>query len=83
MDKFETIKAQLDKQLDGAGANVGIAFGVELFEEFRTRGWFSLELFSALGTMLFAEQVPAYKKTHFVFPSWGIQSLEFRVGRSQ
>ena len=83
MDQFELIKAELDKQLEGASPNVGIAFGTELFNEFRNRGWFTLEVFGVLGTMLFPERVPAYKETHFVFPSRGIQDLEFKVGKSQ
>jgi hypothetical protein len=83
MDPFETKKAELDKQLEGAPQNVGIAFGTELFNEFRKRGWFTLEVFGALGTTLFAGQVPTYKKTHFAFLSWGIKEREFEVGKSQ
>lgn len=83
MDQLEEKKTELDKQLESASPNVGIVFGTELFNEFRKRGWFTLEVFGALGTTLFAEQVPAYKKTHFVFPSWGIKDLEFKVCKSQ
>lgn len=83
MDQYDEKKAELDKQLENAPANVGIAFGTQLFNEFRNRGWFTLETFGALGTTLFAEQVPAYKKTHFVFPSWGIQETEFKIGSLQ
>jgi hypothetical protein len=75
MDPFETKKAELDKQLEGAPQNFGIAFGTELFNEFRKRGWFTLEVFGA--------QVPTYKKTHFAFLSWGIKEREFEVGKSQ
>lgn len=81
MDHVDEIKVELDTQLKSAHPNVGIAFGVELFGEFRKRGWFTLETFGVLGTTLFSEQVPAYSKTHFVFPSWAIQDLEFRVGK--
>jgi len=83
MDTFEIIKLELDKQLEVAVPNVGIAFGVELFDEFRKRGWFTLEVFGTLGTTLFAERVPAYDKTHFAFPSWGISDREFIVGESK
>lgn len=83
MDQYDEKKAELDKLLENAPANVGIAFGTELFNEFRNRGWFTLETFGALGTTLFAELVPAYKKTHFVFPSWGIQEAEFKIGSIQ
>ena len=82
MGQIDEKKVELDRQLEGAPVNVGIAFGIELFSEFKNRGWFTLETFGYLGTTLFAEQVPAYKKTHFVFPSWGIRDLEFRVGSS-
>lgn len=83
MDRYEQIKAELEKQLAGASPSVGIAFGTELFNEFRKRGWFTLEVFGVLGTTLFAERLPAYNKSHFVFPSWDIQDLEFKVGKSQ
>jgi len=39
VDQFDQIKAALDKQLESASPNVGIAFGVELFNEFKKRGW--------------------------------------------
>lgn len=83
VDAYDLIKAELDKQLAGASPSAGIAFGTELFNEFRKRGWFTLEVFSVLGTSLFPDRVPAYNKTHFVFPSWGIQDVEFKVGKSQ
>lgn len=83
MDELETKRADLERELHGADPNVGIAFGVDLFEEFRQRGWFTLETFGALGTSLFSTQVPTFDKTHFVFPSWGIPANEFQVGRAQ
>lgn len=83
MDQFENLKAALDKELQNTSDNVGIAFGTELFNEFKNRGWFTLETFSVLGTTLFSEQLPAYNKTHFVFSSWGINDLEFKVGQSK
>lgn len=83
MDQFEAIKAELDRQLVGTPPNVGIAFGVELFDEFRKRSWFTLENFSVLGTSSFSEKLPAYKRSHFVFPSWDLDDLEFKVGTSK
>jgi len=83
MDPFETIKAELDKQLKDAPLNVGIVFGTELFNEFRKRNWFTLEEFGVLGTTLFAMRLPAYEKTHFVFSSWDIPDLKFKVGKIQ
>lgn len=83
MDKFEKLKAALDEELKSTSNNVGIAFGIELFNEFKKRGWFTLERYGALGTTLFSEQLPAYNKTHFVFPSWSINDFEFKVGQSK
>jgi hypothetical protein len=82
VDQFDQIKAALDKQLESASPNVGIAFGVELFNEFKKREWFTLETFGALGSLFGAHQVPAYNKTHFVFQTWNIEDLEFKVGTS-
>ncbi len=83
MDHIEKIRQELDQQLGSAPPNVGIAFGTELFNEFKQRGWLTLETFGVFGTTLFAGKVPAYGKTHFAFPTWGIQVLEFRVGKSE
>jgi hypothetical protein len=82
MDNFEQKKTELNKELESAASNVGIKFGPELFKEFVRRGWFTLETFGVLGTLLFAEKVPAYQKTHIVFQSWDIQDHEFKVGKS-
>ena len=81
MDHFDIAKEQLEKELVSVDANTGIAFGEELFLEFKKRGWLTLETFGVLGTSLFSVQVPAYNKTHFAFPSWSIGGLEFKVGR--
>ena len=80
MDNIEAIKGDLDKLITPNSPNVGIAFGEELFSEFKSRGWLTLESFGALGTTLFAIQVPAYQKTHFAFVSWHIAALAFKVG---
>ena len=61
---------------------MGIAFGVDLFNEFRKRGWLTLGTFGALGTGLFAGQVPTYNRKHFAYQTWGIPDLEFRVGKN-
>jgi hypothetical protein len=82
MDKFDQVRTALDEQLESAGDNVGVMFGEDLFAEFKKRGWFTLETFGVLGTSLFATQVPAYKKSHFAFLSWGVGNLEFRVGQA-
>ena len=78
-----TKKEELDRALDAAAPNVGIAFGIELYDAFRVRGWFTLERFSGLsGLTSFGQVVPAYRRTHYVFPSWGIADTEFAVGKS-
>lgn len=84
MDKFDLIRADLDVQLHNLSPNVGIAFGSELFNEFRNRGWFTLEKFGVLGTTLFTDQLllPAYQRSHCVFLSWAIDDLKFQVGGS-
>jgi hypothetical protein len=83
MDAVEAKKQQLDERLKHVGPNVGIAFGIELFDEFKRRNWFTVETFGAVGSMLFAAPVPAYQKSHFVFPSWGVAPGDFEVGREK
>ena len=73
-------KAELDAALGVAGDNVGIAFGIDLFEAFKSRQWFTLETFSALGIGAFPMKLPAYDKSHFVFPSWDVDAGTFQVG---
>lgn len=79
-DKLLEIKDKLDTVLAGVGPNMGIAFGTELFAEFRQRGWLKMEVFGMLGTSVFAEKVPAYNRTHFAFPNWEIPDYTFKVG---
>jgi hypothetical protein len=82
VSQIEAIRGELDRQLESALPIVGIMFGIELFKEFKQRGWFTLETFSVCGSTSFAEQLPAYRNTHAVYLSWGIPDLEFRVGNS-
>jgi hypothetical protein len=70
----------LDQALETAGPNVGIAFGLDLFKAFRERGWLTLETFGASGTTLFAERLPAYQQTHYVFATWDLGDWDFKVG---
>jgi hypothetical protein len=83
MDAIEHKRRELDNQLKSAGINVGIAFGIQLFEDFRSRGWFTIEDFSPWGTGIFPVKVPAYQKTHFVFPTWDLPVDGFVVGRDR
>lgn len=82
MDKVEQARDALDKELESVHRDAGIMFGEDLFEAFKSRGWFTLETFGVLGTSLFTTQAPAYKKSHFVFSSWSIGNLEFKVGQA-
>ena len=81
INNADVVKAKfdLDAALTNLPANNAIMFGEELFQEFRNREWFTLELFGVVGTTLFGAKVPAYNKTHYVFISWDIPSMEFRV----
>lgn len=73
-------KARLDDQLKTVGPNVGIAFGLDLFDAFRSRGWIKLETGSILGTGFMAIKLPAYGKTHYAFSTWDIPEDGFFVG---
>ena len=81
MSNIEEIKEDPEMRLTLANPNLGIAFGDKLFLEFKTRGWLRLETFGALGTTLFAIQIPAFDKTHFAFISWNNDDLAFTVGQ--
>jgi len=76
----QKVREALDVALKTASINVGIAFGDDLFREFRARNWLTLEKFGLLGTGLFAVRLPAYDKTHHAFESWDVPAGEFRVG---
>ena len=78
-----SIKSELDDELKSADPKVGIAFGMELFNAFQQKGWFTLEDFGWLGTPLFSECLPAYGRSHYAFPNWDLPDFEFRVGKSQ
>jgi len=73
------IKDALDKDLEGRDPRVGIAFGIELFDEFRRKDWITLEIF--VGIFGFEAPMPAYKKTHHAFPNWGLPPCEYRIGK--
>jgi hypothetical protein len=73
-------KGKLDAALARMAPTVGIAFGPDLFDEFRQRGWLTLEQLSVLGTTIFKSGLPAYDHTHFAFMSWDVPDSDFRVG---
>ncbi len=77
---LDAIRQQLDDELAGRDANVGIAFGAELFEQFRSNGWFTLETMGVVGSFFLGARLPAYRRTHFVFQTWDIAPGEYRIG---
>ena len=79
-EALNRIKAELDNALKGVRPWMGILFGEELFNEFRTRGWITLETFG-LSTFGFDDPMPAYDKTHFASATWGIPDYEYRIGK--
>ncbi|MGD0187413.1 MAG: hypothetical protein ABSC25_19485 [Roseiarcus sp.] len=67
-------RASLDAILANRKATVGIGFGISLFDEFKKRGWFTLESFAEWGS------AEAYEKTHLAFVLMNLPVLEFKVG---
>lgn len=74
------IKGSLDKELDGVRPRMGIAFGTDLFREFRERGWITFENLG-LGHLGFSDPIPMYSKTHFAICIWDVPETEYRIGR--
>ncbi len=74
------IKAELDAALIGVRPMMGILFNDSLFDEFRRRGWITLEKFN-LEDFGFHDPMPAYNKTHFASATWGLKNNEYRIGR--
>lgn len=73
------IKERLDKDLAKAGPNVGIAFGLDLFNAFRDRQWIDLKTFGVLGTNFGSTKLPAYG-AHFALDTWDLGEHEYKVG---
>ena len=79
---LKVIRDKLDAELTGVGANVGIAFGSELFAALRAENAIQLETFGVLGTGLFSCKLPAYATSHFAFESWDLGELDYQVGKT-
>lgn len=75
MDAMETIKEQLDREL-AQRPGVGIAFGLDLFEEFAKRGW--IELHNP-NVWPFNFPMPFYQKTHYAFALWTLPDLAYQL----
>jgi hypothetical protein len=69
------IKEALDAALVGRQATMGVGLSPKLFEEFRQRGWLTIERVGEWGV-----DAPVYHASHPTFPNWEIPELEFRVG---
>jgi hypothetical protein len=73
-------RASLDAAISTLHPYVVVSVGHGLYVEFVNRGWITWETFGALGTGLFAATLPAYGKTHIVFPSMSIGVNDFKIG---
>ena len=73
------IKSQIDQELLKVGPEVGIAFGLDLFDAFKDRKWIGLNTFSVLGTGFAATKLPCYG-SHYAFPTWGLPEKGYKVG---
>lgn len=78
---LETIKRQLDTELEKADEHIGIAFGMELYAAFGKKGWLTREKFSASGTGAFPIDVVAYGKTHNAIACWDVSEWAYRIGK--
>ncbi len=72
-------KSALDEELKGKKPRTAVAFGAELFQEFRRRGWITLDKFD-LEPFGFKDPMPTYDSTHYAFLNWGLPDYEYRVG---
>lgn len=77
----KAIQADLDAALKGAPANVGIAFGFDLFLAFAARGWVTMEDFGSAGANLYNGRLPAYQRTHFAFVSLDVPDEDYEIGK--
>ena len=85
-DVFLAIKAKIDEKLAAAAPNAGIAMGSDLYSEFKERSLLTMEKFIWLGfsdSQLFADRVPAYRRTHFVHEDFDLCATGFHVGRRE
>ena len=76
-----TIRTNLDSELSRVGANVGVFFGQEVFNEFCERKWITLETFSIAGAFEFDDLLPVYNQTHLAIVTPEITGTEFSVGK--
>jgi hypothetical protein len=73
--EISLIKDALDAELGGRQPTIGIGLSLRLFDEFRKRGWLTIERFGEWGI-----DAPAYHSSHPAFCNWQLPGLEFRVG---
>lgn len=76
----QKIKQALDAELANVRPTMGVAFGEDLFIEFRRRAWITWETFTAFGTDAFPVRLPAYNKTHYAHLSIDVDHEKFLVG---
>jgi hypothetical protein len=73
-------KARLDQALSEGSGYVNIAFGPELFSEFRKRGWIDWGQFRNIAFPNQPLTLPAYGEGRYAFPSWDVPPNDFQIG---
>ena len=76
-------KTALDSALEGLRADVGVAFGLAPFAEFAESGGPTMEDLGVHGAGLSKGKLPAYARTHFVFPSLDAPETDFQIGTKE
>lgn len=81
MNNHEVIsaKASLDAILQTLPKNNSIQFGIELFDEFRNRGWFTLYTFRHIGIQVWGYKLHSYTQTHYVCKTLAVAPDSFCV----
>jgi hypothetical protein len=74
------IKGELDAALENVGPTVGIAFEIDVFDEFVRRKWITLGEMKILGLFGVPEKLPVYG-SHLAIRAWDIPPPGFKVGK--
>jgi hypothetical protein len=73
-DELLRVREALDAGLAGRAPTVGVGLSPKHFEEFRARGWLTIERLGEWG------DAPAYRASHLAFPNWELAEGEFQIG---
>ena len=77
---LNVIRNKIDNEISNIDANIGVAFGIELYKAFAANGWLTREVFSVSGTGAFPINVIAYNKTHNAVADWELEDWTYKVG---